>query len=328
MPLGKRTDLGDAKFSGVQVSFTRDIVKKAESELLCGFDFIVAPLTRPDYRPPAKCDGSETQAPASFSRNDVLYINSSQWANHIVGAVSTWVDPDSPSPKLRRSSTLQIQQELGWAAHLGLQAVLMPPPPHPGASFSYSQLIAQHLHNLTNMAVWVTIPLGSKATEANLDPPPCRDSDSLTFPSLSTVPLLVPAAIIRGSGSGSSEEDSGSNDLAAADPAWSAWNQIRFQTDHHALLGVALELGSILPPATQLAKWRAEPVKAVLIPTCVFATNKRGFPVLPKAHQEFLVEMFRLGVQVIVVPRGGEDGVEDLGMGVKESSSSSSFSSF
>jgi protein arginine N-methyltransferase 5 len=40
--------------------------------------------------------------------------------------------------------------------------------------------------------------------------------------------------------------------------------------------------------------------RAVLVPTAAFQANKRGYPALPRRHQEFLADCFRLGVQVVL----------------------------
>lgn len=85
--------------------------------------------------------------------------------------------------------------------------------------------------------------------------------------------------------------------------------QVRQQCDHNNLLGAALQLGPQLPSAASLARWAGEPVKALLLPTACFTTNKRGYPVLPKAHQDVLASFFKLGVQVgVSVERVGADG--------------------
>ena len=52
----------------------------------------------------------------------------------------------------------------------------------------------------------------------------------------------------------------------------------------------------VCPQAAQV--WAGEPVKAVMVPTSLFLTNKRGFPTLSRAHQALLASFFRLGVQV------------------------------
>ena len=61
----------------------------------------------------------------------------------VVGAVSPWVDADSANAALRRDSEAALQQELGWAAHLTLQACLLPAPPAPLAAANYARVINQ-----------------------------------------------------------------------------------------------------------------------------------------------------------------------------------------
>lgn len=58
-------------------------------------------------------------------------------------------------------------------------------------------------------------------------------------------------------------------------------------------------------PGTCTAAWSSDRAharprcsRAVLVPTSIFMTNKRGYPTLSKRHQEFLTDCFRRGVQV------------------------------
>ena len=67
---------------------------------------------------------------------------------------------------------------------------------------------------------------------------------------------------------------------------------------HSGQLGVALTLGTAIPSQTAIQRWFGEPVRAIVVPTSSFQTNKRGFPALPKAHQAVLVSFFQLNVQV------------------------------
>lgn len=66
------------------------------------------------------------------------------YCHQIVGKVSSWIDPDSPEPELAQRSAAALQQELSWAAFLGLQAVLLPTPQqqHKGA-FNFAQVVNQ-----------------------------------------------------------------------------------------------------------------------------------------------------------------------------------------
>jgi hypothetical protein len=53
-----------------------------------------------------------------------------------------------------------------------------------------------------------------------------------------------------------------------------------------------------VPDLDEVLRWHGEPVKALLLPTAAFLTNKRGYPTLTKAHQELLTRFFQMGVQV------------------------------
>jgi hypothetical protein len=56
---------------------------QAQEALLCGFDFIVAPLVRPEHRPPAPGPPVNAALPLPFARDDVLYLGSSQWTRQV-----------------------------------------------------------------------------------------------------------------------------------------------------------------------------------------------------------------------------------------------------
>lgn len=55
---------------------------------------------------------------------------------------------------------------------------------------------------------------------------------------------------------------------------------------------------TLAAPPSFRCRWCGEPLKAVIVPTSVFSTNKRGYPVLSKAHQELLATVFKWNVQV------------------------------
>ena len=84
--------------------------------------------------------------------------------------------------------------------------------------------------------------------------------------------------------------------------------------EHSATLGAVLDVGRTLPPAQHWRRWLGEPLKAVIIHTSAFLSNKRGFPVLPKAHQDLVSLFFRHNVQVRAREResGGITWVQGL----------------
>ena len=62
--------------------------------------------------------------------------------------------------------------------------------------------------------------------------------------------------------------------------------------------GVSLEVPPNLPSGPVLSRWLGQPLKALLLPTACFTTNKRGYPVLGKQHQDLTNTAMTYGVQV------------------------------
>lgn len=49
-----------------------------------------------------------------------------------------------------------------------------------------------------------------------------------------------------------------------------------------------------MPSDAVIDKWMGEPIKAAILPTSLFLTNKKGFPVLSKAHQRVIFRLFKV----------------------------------
>ena len=63
-----------------------------------------------------------------------------------------------------------------------------------------------------------------------------------------------------------------------------AWDELRTLCEHAPALVVALELTPDLPSEAALARWAAEPVKAVIVPTCAPRPAVASRPILGGAH--------------------------------------------
>uniref|UniRef100_A0A8C5H4G8 Protein arginine N-methyltransferase 5 n=1 Tax=Gouania willdenowi TaxID=441366 RepID=A0A8C5H4G8_GOUWI len=62
----------------------------------------------------------------------------------------------------------------------------------------------------------------------------------------------------------------------------------------------AIEVGADLPSEAVVDKWLGEPIKSAILPTSIFLTNKKGFPVLSKTHQRIVFRLFKLEAQFII----------------------------
>ncbi|KAJ3368146.1 Protein arginine N-methyltransferase 5 [Allomyces arbusculus] len=91
--------------------------------------------------------------------------------------------------------------------------------------------------------------------------------------------------------------------------AWSRWNLARTLTGHHVKLQVLLDIGADLPDGPTdctLARWRGEPLAAISLRTSAFLTNKKGYPVLSKAHQALVRPILVRNPHVIVSHDGAQ----------------------
>ncbi|XP_048331972.1 protein arginine N-methyltransferase 1.5 [Ziziphus jujuba] len=159
MPLGERPgDKSESRYCGVETEFDDDIPNLLTSNLSFGaFDFVVAPMMDPSYRPSLVHKNSSGSVALPFAGSD-LVLSPSQWSRHVVGKISSWIDLDSEDEILRADSETTLKQEISWASHLSLQACLLPAPKGKSCG-NYARCVNQILQNLNNMQLWLRIPL-------------------------------------------------------------------------------------------------------------------------------------------------------------------------
>ncbi|KAH0871484.1 hypothetical protein HID58_078506 [Brassica napus] len=161
MPLGERGgwERSESRYCGVETDFSDDVPSLLSFNISTGgFDYVLAPLMNPSYRPSlVEGKGSETQVlPVSGSD---LVLAPSQWSSHVVGKVSSWIDLDSEDEVLRMDSETTLKQEIAWATHLSLQACLLPTPKGTSCA-NYARCVNQILQGLTTLQVlWLRVPL-------------------------------------------------------------------------------------------------------------------------------------------------------------------------
>lgn len=120
MPLGQTEGNGnqrnDSRYCGVEIEFDNDIPRTLSFSLSTGFDFILAPLVDPKYRPPP----FSTDFIPPFAASD-LVLTPAQWGSHVVAKISSWIDLDSTDEQLRLISEQTLNREISWACHISLQ---------------------------------------------------------------------------------------------------------------------------------------------------------------------------------------------------------------
>ncbi|XP_022790017.1 protein arginine N-methyltransferase 5-like [Stylophora pistillata] len=239
-----------------------------------GFDFICVPICHPRYR--REFLDPVPDRTGAFTRSD-LVLPSQDWNSLIVGKISPWLNLDSLNETVRKNSEKALHQELCYSVHLSLPAVLVP-------LKSYNCVnLAQHINtSITDthvQQVWVHVPMKS----------PEDDCDKHLF----------------------ADEEEVSGNEYEKDP-WEWWNLFRTICGNSKRVGLALEISAELPSEEELERWCGEPIKAAILPTSLFLTNKKGYPVLPRAHQAFVRRLFRLNTQLILT---GVNKHKDKGLG-------------
>ncbi|KAL1300920.1 hypothetical protein AAHE18_18G215700 [Arachis hypogaea] len=159
MPLGERQgDKSESRYCGVETDFNDDMPHVLAFNLSSGgFDFVIAPLMDPAYRPSLVQKGSAGSGVLPFAGSD-LVMSPSQWSSHVVGKISSWIDLDSEDETIRMDSETTLKQEIAWASHLSLQACLLPAPKGTSCG-NYARCVNQILQGLSNMQLWLRIPL-------------------------------------------------------------------------------------------------------------------------------------------------------------------------
>ena len=110
--------------------------------------------------------------------------------------------------------------------------------------------------------------------------------------------LLISVPICLQFDSGEEIENAGEileKNVRRSDSPWYWWKKLRSLCEENSKLGLILEMTEdISLNEFEIERWFSEPIKALIIPTRVFLTNKSGFPVLSKSHQKIVSKFFRV----------------------------------
>lgn len=195
-----------------------------------------------------------------FTRPDVV-LCSSDWNNLIMGKISPYIKVDSKNQILRKNSEETLIQELTLASHLDLGGVTFKLTGGINRNTNLARIICDKLSSTCSLQVLVQVPMEN----------PIKQAYSYR------------------------EEE-----LGSVESPWEWWNAFRAICDYDTKLGVALIVSHDLPEQEEIDKWLGEPVKYLIFPTTLFITNKKGFPVLSKAHQALAKRFSMLEVKFVL----------------------------
>ena len=257
--------MGERKIScGRDLHAVPDIRSVLNTACSAGFDFICAPIAHPRYRRDF-IDKSSPQRPGAFTRTDLL-LPGSDWSSLVVGKISPWINVDSKCENTRRNSIHALKQELNFAIHLSMPAILMKLRGMDNANLAH--MINSTVNGTHVQQIWVQVPF--------CNPKSLIDNTVLEQPN------------------GDIKEEVGN------DP-WQWWNQVRNLCANSRKVAPVLVLNSKSITMGDIAKrWLGEPLKAVVLHSNIFLTNKNGYPVLSKELQTVVQAFFKQNVQFII----------------------------
>nr|CAD7587186.1 unnamed protein product [Timema genevievae] len=190
------------------------------------------------------------------------------WSTMIVGKLSPYINLDFSDETTCRLSQETLAQELMYANHLGLPAVMFTL--RRDNQINLARLINNKMQAGCTYQFWVHLRMESAAVAA---------SYYLTSPDGMGDTTVVPT---------------GQHDT------WEWWNEFRSLCNFDKKLNLALEVTPDIPSSAELERWLGEPLKCVMVPTSLFVSNKKGYPVLLKAHQCLLRSFASLDLQLVV----------------------------
>lgn len=242
-----------------------DISNSLQMASYSGFDFIAMPIVHPRFKR-EYIEGKAKDREGAFTRPDLI-LSSQDWSSLVVGKLSSWIQADSPDEVVRKNSEGALMEELLYGAHLSLPALMVPL--NGPECVNLSRCLLSHLQGHSNHQVWIHVPMvGESCAEGLLENDVKQKLD-------------------------------GSDDQSESD-SWRWWSTLRTVCNHNKRLGIALEIPADLPSSDVIDRWLGEPVKCAILNTNVFLTNKKGFPVLSKAHQSLVMKLFKLDVQMMI----------------------------
>jgi len=249
---------------GLQLATVPELQNLISSTAESGYDFITIPIVNPRLEREFQTDKPASKRSGPLTRSDLL-LASSDWGSLVVGRISPTIDVDSPLPSVRANSEARLMQELKYASHLGLPAVMLQL--HGTNHTNLARLVSNHIAKGANFQVWVQVPL--------VAPNPHK------FEAGDETPL----------------EDT-----------WDWWNRFRLMANSSSKINLCLQVPEEEPTDRSISRWLGEPIKTVSVPTSMFLTNKKGYPVLSRQHQNLIRRFVHLDIQIIVRgPARGHD---------------------
>ncbi|EEC15894.1 Shk1 kinase-binding protein (Skb1), putative, partial [Ixodes scapularis] len=228
------------------------------------YKFIAVDISHPRYRQEL-LDPNPKSKPTPFARSDLVLPSQGRWRTlrPLLRGITVELGFHEKDV-LKKSSAKVLERELCYAAHVGVPAIIINlkgPRCINMARLLHNYLLVSTSYQLMFHA-WIALPM--------------------EWPGIQSARYRRRRRLFEMVG------------------PCCRWNTFRSICGTDKRLGVALRLSADLPNEQRLRRWLGEPVRCLLVPTSLFMTNKKGYPVLPKPHQVVIMRFLKLECQVLV----------------------------
>ncbi|KAK7541378.1 arginine N-methyltransferase-like protein [Phyllosticta paracitricarpa] len=220
--------------------------------------------------------------------------------SQLLALTSPWIDLASPDPVIAHISRQVFTLEIAYAAFCGFGNVIVQGPKlhhgdlHGHGVAQYARAIQEALAIGQYINIQIMFPMTDNPNDESHD-----DVGNLS-------------RFVRDEYLATSEQRGKSEEVDNFG-TWDAWNVIRTVCKYNQRVSVALTLPRNLPHATIQRRWFSEPLRLISIPGTTFVKNKKGYWVLPIAHQMLLFRYMRLRTVpwILLTDAGPIPGVDD-----------------
>ena len=208
---------------GLELCHVPELANIIQTSAESGYDFITIPIVNPRYEREFDKEKVASRRAGPLTRSDLL-LQSTDWNSLVVGRLGHSLDVDTKIPHIRHNSEARIVEELRYASHLGLPAVMVS---LTGTGHTnLARIVSNHVFKGASFQIWVQVPLCA---------PDMSKYETRVSPETD---------LTRGS-------------------TWEWWNRFRLVANSNNKINLCLEITEQCPPDLEVERWVGEPLKTV-----------------------------------------------------------------
>jgi len=141
---------------GLDISNPTDLDSCITAATTSNYDFICTPIVHPRFVREYDPEKAASKRNSPLTRAD-LVLSGNDWGTYIVGRLDQSIDVDSKIPAIRKRSEIRLKEELRYASHLGLPAIMVKL--RGNNCVNLARILSNTITKEQNQQIWVQVPL-------------------------------------------------------------------------------------------------------------------------------------------------------------------------